>query len=69
MVITIPRGSSEARSAAASDREIGTACYILHEQAAEYQGSGIGALSIKTFRFGRALYSIGRGRYAVDGRS
>ncbi|MWV42022.1 helix-turn-helix domain-containing protein [Paenibacillus sp. HJL G12] len=39
---------------------------VLHEQSAEYYWKGTGALSIKTFRGGKALYQAGHGHYAVE---
>ncbi|GHO42456.1 helix-turn-helix domain-containing protein [Ktedonospora formicarum] len=43
--------------------------YILHEKAREYYWEGQAELSIKTFSSGRALYTLGRGFYAVDDTS
>lgn len=43
--------------------------YILHEKAHEYYWEGQAELSIKTFSSGRALYTLGRGFYAVDDTS
>ncbi len=60
MVITIP-----ALAATQPDR----ASYILHERAAQFDGAGVGALSIKSFFGGRATYTVGRGRYVVDDRA
>lgn len=40
--------------------------YILHEKACEYYWEGAAPLSIKTFFSGRALYTLGKGSYAVD---
>ncbi len=40
--------------------------YMLHEQAQQYQGSGTGFLSIKSFFHGPALYTVGRNRYALN---
>ena len=40
--------------------------FILHEYGKQYHWEGAGALSIKTFRNGKALYDVGRGLYAVD---
>jgi AraC family transcriptional regulator len=39
---------------------------ILRAQSRQHMWSGVGALSIKTFRGGRAHYSTGSGYYAVD---
>jgi AraC-like DNA-binding protein len=38
----------------------------LHEKAREYYWEGAAPLSIKTFFAGRALYTLGKGFYAVD---
>ncbi|GCE13613.1 helix-turn-helix transcriptional regulator [Tengunoibacter tsumagoiensis] len=40
--------------------------YILHEKAPFYYWEGQSSLSIKTFFSGRALYTLGKGYYAVD---
>jgi AraC family transcriptional regulator len=40
--------------------------FILHETARRHHWEGEGALSIKTFRGGRALYNSGGGLFAVD---
>ncbi|WP_178075097.1 hypothetical protein [Paenibacillus albus] len=39
---------------------------ILHARSANYYWKGKGALSIKTFRNGRAYYQAGHGHYAVE---
>jgi AraC-like DNA-binding protein len=39
---------------------------ILHAQSRQHVWSGVGALSIKTFRSGRAHYTTGGGYHAVD---
>lgn len=39
---------------------------ILHEKSAEYFWKGTGALSIKTFSGGRAMYQAGHGHFAVE---
>lgn len=43
-----------------------TPSYILHEKACQYYWEGAASLSIKTFFAGRALYTLGKGSYAVD---
>lgn len=45
----------------------GSASYVLHERAQRFHGAGAGALSIKSFYGGRALYTVGRARFALDG--
>ena len=60
MVITIP--------ALAATQPV-RASYILHERATQFDGAGVGALSIKSFFGGRATYTVGRGRYVVDDRA
>ena len=40
--------------------------WILHERARQHHWRGAGWLSIKTFKGGRGLYSIGRGKHAVS---
>ncbi|GIP41140.1 AraC family transcriptional regulator [Paenibacillus sp. J31TS4] len=42
---------------------------ILHARSRSYYWKGNGALSIKTFRNGRAFYETGRGHYAVEEES
>ncbi|MBS1965887.1 MAG: helix-turn-helix transcriptional regulator [Chloroflexi bacterium SZAS-1] len=58
MIRTMPATGASAHSS-----------YILHERAAEYYGAGTGYLSIKSFFGGRALYAVGRARFAIDERS
>ena len=43
--------------------------HILHERGSKHHWQGEGALSIKCFVGGRALYDVGVGRYAVDDSS
>jgi AraC family transcriptional regulator len=43
--------------------------YILHEKAPQYYWEGRTSLSIKAFFSGRALYTLGKGYYAVDDAS
>lgn len=59
MVITLPPLTEQT----------GSASYILHERAAQFEGAGVGELSIKSFFGGQATYTVGRGRYAVDDRA
>jgi AraC family transcriptional regulator len=59
MVITLPAHADQAASVS----------YILHERAAQFDGAGVGELSIKSFFGGQATYTVGRGRYAVDDRA
>jgi len=42
---------------------------ILHERARRHHWNGEGWLSVKSFTGGRAMYSVNRGRHAVDDRS
>ncbi|GCE09932.1 helix-turn-helix domain-containing protein [Dictyobacter aurantiacus] len=42
---------------------------ILHERAQQYYWEGLAPLSIKTFFGGRALYTLGKGYYAVNDAS
>jgi AraC family transcriptional regulator len=46
-------------------RDLSSSWWILHERARHHHWRGEGALSIKTFTGGRALYSVGRGKHAV----
>jgi len=39
---------------------------ILHEKSKSYYWTGTGALSLKTFRNGKAFYQTGQGHFAVD---
>jgi AraC family transcriptional regulator len=57
MIITIPshRQAAEPRQS-----------HILHERASSFAANGAGALSIKCFFGGSALYSVGPARYRVD---
>jgi AraC-like DNA-binding protein len=41
---------------------------VLHERARRFAAEGTGALSIKSFYHGRALYNAGAGTFAVDDR-
>lgn len=43
--------------------------YILHEKAQQYYWKGRAPLSIKAFFSGQALYTLGKGHYAVDDAS
>lgn len=43
--------------------------YILHEKAQQYYWEGRAPLSIKAFFSGQALYTLGKGYYAVDDTS
>jgi AraC-like DNA-binding protein len=45
---------------------LGRTSFILHERGRQHHWEGTGALSIKTFSGGRAIYDVGAGRYAVD---
>lgn len=47
----------------------GRRSHILHESGRRHFWQGAGALSIKSFTGGRALYDVGGGRFAVDDRS
>ncbi|MED2972308.1 AraC family transcriptional regulator [Fictibacillus sp. B-59209] len=40
--------------------------YVLHDKSNEFYWEGAGQLSIKTFRYGRALYKTNRGFFAVE---
>src|SRR5580704_17280687 len=40
--------------------------YILSGRGRQYEWQGLGSLSIKTFRGGRAFYDVGDGHFAVD---
>ena len=40
--------------------------FILHEKASQYYWEGAASLSLKAFFAGHALYTFGRGSYAVD---
>jgi AraC-like DNA-binding protein len=48
---------------------LGDRSFVLHERARRYTWTGMGSLSIKSFRGGRAVYEVGGGRYAVDDRT
>lgn len=41
-------------------------CQVLFERSHLFSGSGVGALSIKSFRHGEALYAVGSARYRVN---
>jgi AraC family transcriptional regulator len=62
MIIHLPAPANHQSQA----HDIGRTSYILHERAGQFYGAGVGALSIKSFFGGRALYTVGRGRFALD---
>ncbi|GLV53423.1 hypothetical protein KDH_02770 [Dictyobacter sp. S3.2.2.5] len=63
--------SSNENSHASADKKIYevSSNSILHERAQQYYWEGLAPLSIKTFFGGRALYTLGKGYYAVDDAS
>jgi AraC family transcriptional regulator len=63
--VSVPTDLSTTRTRK-NERSRQTDCWILHEQAREYNWSGVGNLSIKTFFSGRAYYQFGCAHHAVD---
>jgi AraC-like DNA-binding protein len=61
MIITLPAPADQP-----AHLSLGRASYILNERAPHYYGAGIGALSIKAFFGGRAVFTVGRGRFARE---
>lgn len=43
--------------------------FIIHARAKQYHWAGLGALSIKTFHGGKAVYDVGCGKHLVDENS
>lgn len=67
MIITLQPSLAQSGSERTDQLEQRTApSSILHEKACEYYWEGAAPLSIKTFFAGRALYTLGKGSYAVD---
>lgn len=68
MVITLNTLNATHQSGPQGVLSLGS--FILDERGARrHHWEGEGALSIKTFFHGQALYDVGKGRYAVDDRS
>lgn len=49
--------------------KLGQYSFVLHEKAKRHYWEGEGALSIKTFPRGEAMYNVGQGYYRVDAQS
>jgi AraC-like DNA-binding protein len=71
MIVTLKTNPFHQRPFKDSTRSaLGSASFILHEKGwRRYYSEGTGALSIKSFYNGRALYDVGHGRFAVADNS
>lgn len=70
MIITPqPRPTESTRKTATIQTYEVSSSSILHERAQQYYWEGRAPLSIKTFFGGQALYTLGKGYYAVDDSS
>lgn len=56
-------------SSSRAPAKLGASNFILHETAFRHHWEGVGALSLKSFFQGQALYEVGKGRHLVDEHS
>ncbi|MEK7727908.1 MAG: AraC family transcriptional regulator [candidate division KSB1 bacterium] len=56
-------------SSSSAPAKLGASNFILHETGFRHHWEGVGALSLKSFFKGQALYEVGNGRYRIDARS
>lgn len=69
MIITLQSSSAAPIPGQKTSQQTKDPSFILHEKARQYYWEGQGSLSIKTFFSGRALYTLGKGYFAVDDAS